>query len=179
MARARWIVKENPFETVTRQVCRDITDEDLKHDAAPVPVAPPVIPPQALPPVPVQPVYKPYDELYILATAACLNPNGLTDNEVRRHLDGFPDGKTYSLSYGNIPQGCVKDLFLELMQFNAAWSRNTLSRDWLVGEATRLNQQHAPPPSYSDDDDRRRSGPVYSGPCGNGGSLCGSNRPHF
>jgi len=162
MAEARYTLKQSPYETITRQICRNM----VVHETPPIPVLQPFIPP----------AYKPYEELYSLATAACLNPYGLTEEGMRRHLSGFPDRQSYSLSL-NIPPGCVRDLFSELLQFNAAGSPDTLNRNWLVGEAMQFNQRHAP--SYPSSGGGGQSGPAYSGPCGNGGSLCGNNRPHF
>jgi len=101
--------------------------------------------PPAIAPVP---VYEPYNELYYLAGEACQNPDGLTKGQMNRHLDGFPDGQTYGfVSSWDIPPGCQKDLFEELMTRNATLAPDrTLKFSWLVSEARRLNQIHAPSP---------------------------------
>jgi hypothetical protein len=182
MARARAILRASPLERTTRRVCADIAEPDPSPAGALAPTSPPASTPVPVPvpaPFPIYPGYDAYKQLYALATMACLNPSGLTQDEMLRRLNGFPDGKTYDVSEASIPSGCLRDLFIELMGFNAVWSRTAaLDRVWLIEEAERLNRKHTPMPISpgADGDTRPRRGPVYNGPCGNGGSLCGSNR---
>jgi hypothetical protein len=131
--------------------CVPVVDDKLR--VSPMPILVPVPAPGPAP-VPARPPFQPYNELYLLAQWACRDPDQLTDAAMRQRLSGFPDGQTYAfVSNWQIPAGCLKDLFAELMNFNATWTADrTLDRDWLVREAKRLNQLHAPPPPVIDNE---------------------------
>ncbi len=130
-------------------------------------------PPVPLPPMDLRPVVRASVgiNLGVLTDLVCRNPEALTPQEMSVWLSGFPDG-TFMTMDG--PQDCIKDLYNELIGFNANWQEGQkLDYAWLVNEAQRLKQQYAPrapaplPPSPNPgpDDDRRPSrpnDPVYN-----------------
>lgn len=84
-----------------------------------------------------------------LARIACLNPDAVTQAQLDAYLYFFPNGLPDSGGKAaDHPRDCHCDLFLELMNFNAAWaSGKKVQLEWIIKEGHRLKNQYEPPPS--------------------------------
>jgi hypothetical protein len=146
------------YDKGDRRFLRDIAwlQNEAARNGAHNPMSPqaPAVPPPAATP----PVLSVGVNLGSLAHIACDNPEALTEEQMRRLLIGFPDGRDWGRREAH---DCKDQLYDELMRLNA--SRGSLSLDWLKDTARRYKQgQEAPRsdpgPSGGDDDGPRGRG---------------------
>jgi hypothetical protein len=110
---------------------------------------PPVAMPPGMPLVPLPerpgvepPIVQVGTNLWVLASAACQDPDALTSEQTRGWLVGFPDGRDWGRYEA---KSCADELYNELMRINM--SRGSLTQDRLRARARGSQSRTDRPPA--------------------------------